>query len=116
MATSFKRLAMLLGGLVLALVGAFTVSMCGEDSVPYGAAAGAAGGVLLALARRRSALLLTLPGALLGGLVIALRQGGCGDEILFALLRSAALGAGVGLAHDSFRLPASPVPRAPDTP
>lgn len=107
MLASLKRIATLLGGFFLVLAGLFTISLCGEDRARYGALAGALGGLVLALARRRPrALLFTIPGGLLGGLAIALRQQGCeGDmsDYLFPALTSLVIGTGVGLLHDAVR-------------
>lgn len=104
---SIRRIAFLLGGLFLTAIGLFTISLCEEDRIPYGALAGAVGGVLLVVAARRpSALPFTTTGGVLGGLVIALRQHGCAGELadfVFPLLLVGAVGVGVGLIHDSFR-------------
>jgi hypothetical protein len=119
MLRSIRRIAFLLGGLFLTAIGLFTVSLCEEDRVPYGALAGAVGGLLFALVKRkRSAQPFTTPGALLGGLVVALRQVGCAEEpieYLIPLVLAVAVGVGIGLIHDSFRAPDAPPRGGPTT-
>jgi hypothetical protein len=104
---SLLRIAALILGLFLVVLGLTTVSMCGPTLSPYGALVGALGGVTVGLLRgRRPLVWLALAGGLLGTLATLgfqhLYYGAC-EDLAWALLLGAGEGLGIGLLADLAR-------------